>query len=77
MRLIFFGRLTVDAMTQTDRVFTSDRNGNTAQECINTDMIKLYKDEMAFLRCELSRELRSNKKTIETLLEQNSNYQVH
>ena len=70
-------RLKVDAMTQTDRVYTSDWNGNMAQECINTDMIKLYKDEMAFLRCELSRELRSNNKTIKVLLEQNSYYQVH
>ena len=70
-------RLKVDAMTQTESVYTSDWNGNIAQECINTDMIKLYKDEMAFLRCELSRELRSNNKTIKVLLEQNSYYQVH
>ena len=28
-------------MPHTDRVFTSDRNGDTAQECVNKDMIKL------------------------------------
>ena len=49
-------------MTQTDRVYTSDRNGDTAQECINIDMLKLLKDEIASLRSELSRELRSNQK---------------
>ena len=47
-------------MTQTDRVYTSDRNGDTAQESINIDMLKLLKDKIAFLRSELSRELRSN-----------------
>ena len=40
-------------------------------------MIKLLKDEIAFLRGELSRELRSNQKTIEVLLEQHSHYQTH
>ena len=40
-------------------------------------MVKLLKDEIAFLRSELSRELRSNQKTIEFLLEQNSHYQTH
>ena len=71
------GKLTVDAMTQTDRAYTSNRNGDTAQECINIDMIKLLKDEIGFLRGELSRELRSNQKTIEVLLEQNSHHQTH
>ena len=55
----------LDAMMQADRVYSSNRNGDTAQECINIDMIKLLKDEIAFLRGELSRELRSNQKTIE------------
>ena len=59
------GKSMLDAMTQTDRVYSSNRNGDTAQECINIDMIKLLKDEIAFLRGELSRELRSNQKTIE------------
>ena len=40
-------------------------------------MVKLLKDEIAFLRSELSRELRSNQKTIAFLLEQNSHYQAH
>ena len=71
------GKSMLDAMTQTDRVYSSNRNGDTAQECINIDMIKLLKDEIAFLRSELSRELRSNQKTIEFLLEQNSHYQTH
>ena len=52
-------------MTQTERIYSSNRNEDTAQECINIDMIKLLKDEIAFLRGELSRELRSNQKTIE------------
>ena len=39
--------------------------------------IKLQRDEIAFLRSELSRELRSNKKTIEVLLKQKSYYQTH
>ena len=64
-------------MTQIDRVYTSDRNGDTAPESINIDMLKLLKDEIAFLRSELSRELISNQKTIEFLLEQNSHYQTH
>ena len=64
-------------MTQIDRVYTSDRNGDTAPESINIDMLKLLKDEIAFLRSELSRELRSNQKTIAFLLEQNSHYQAH
>ena len=71
------GKSTLDAMTQTDRVYSSNRNGDTAQECIKIDMIKLLKDEIAFLRDELSRELRSNKKTIDVLLEQHSHYQTH
>ena len=71
------GKSTLDAMTQTERVYSSNRNGDTAQECINIDMIKLLKDEIAFLRGELSRELRSNQKTIEVLLEQHSHYQTH
>ena len=70
-------KLTVDAMSQTDRAYSSVRNGDTAQEFINIDMIKLLKDEIAFLRGELSRELRANQKTIEVLLEQNSHYQSH
>ena len=60
------GKLTVDAITQTDRVYSSNRNGDTANECINIDMIKLLKDKIAFLRGELSRELLSNQKTIES-----------
>ena len=40
-------------------------------------MLKLIKDEIAFLRGELSRELKSNKKTIQFLLEQNSHFQIH
>ena len=47
-------------MTQTDKVYTPDRNGDTAQESTNIDMLKLLKDKIAFLRSELSRELRSN-----------------
>ena len=65
-------------MTQTDRVYTSNRKRDTAQECINIDMLKLLKNEIAFVHSELSRELRSNQKTIEqNLLEQNSHYQTH
>ena len=44
----------LDAMMQADRVYSSNRNGDTAQECINMDMIKLLKDEIAFLRGQLS-----------------------
>ena len=40
-------------------------------------MIKLLKDEIAFLRGELSWELGWNQKTIEVLLEQHSHYQTH
>ena len=54
------GKSTLDAMMQRDRVYSSNRNGDTGQESINIDMIKLLKDEIAFLRGELSRELRSN-----------------
>ena len=68
------GKSMLDAMTQTERVYSSNRNGDTAQECINIDMIKLLKDEISFLRGELSRELRLNQKTIEVLLEQHSLY---
>ena len=71
------GRLMLDAMAQTDRVYASDRNGDTAQESINIDLLKLLKDEIAFLHGELSPELRSNQKTIKFLLEQNSHYQTH
>ena len=71
------GRLMVDAMAQTDRVYASDWNGDTAQESINIDLLKLLKDEIAFLHGELSPELRSNQKTIKFLLEQNSHYQTH
>ena len=42
----------------------------------NIDIIKRLKDEIAFLRGELPRELRSNQKTIELLLEQ-QHYQAH
>ena len=70
-------KLTLDAMTQTDRVYSSSWNGDTTQECINIDTEILLKDEIAFLRGELSRELRSNQKTIEVLLEQHSHYQTH
>ena len=41
-------------MVQTDRVYISDWNGDTTQECINIDMIRLLKDEIAYLRGELS-----------------------
>ena len=68
------GKSTLDAMTQTERAYSSNRNGDTAQECINIDMMKLLKDEISFLRGELSRELRLNQKTIEVLLEQHSLY---
>ena len=71
------GKSMLDAMTQTERVYSSNQNGDTAQECINIDMIKLLKDEIAFLRSELSRELRSNQKAIEILIEQQSHYQTH
>ena len=71
------GKSTLDAMTQTERVYSSNRNGDTAQECINIDMIKLLKDEIAFLRGELFPELRSNQKIIEVFLEQHSHYQTH
>ena len=47
-------KLTVDAMVQTDRVYISDWSGDTTQECINIDMIRLLKDEIAYLRGELS-----------------------
>ena len=55
------GKSTLNAMTQADRVYSSNRNGDTAQECINIDLIKLLKDEIS----------RSNQKTIEVLLEHN------
>ena len=71
------GKSTLDAMTQTERIYSSNRNEDTAQECINIDMIKLLKDEIAFLRGELSRELRSNQKIIEVLIEPQSHYQTH
>ena len=71
------GKSTLDAMTQTERVYSSNRNGDTAQECINIDIIKMLKDEIAFLRGDLSRQLRSNQKAIEVLLEQHSHYQTH
>ena len=58
-------KVNVGRKMQTERVYSSNRNGDTAQECINIDMTKLFKDEIAFLRGELSRELRSNQKTIE------------
>ena len=58
-------KVNVGCKTQTERVYSSNRNGDTAQECINIDMTKLFKDEIAFLRGELSRELTSNQKTIE------------
>ena len=47
------GKLTVDAMTH-----TSDQNGDTEQESINIDLLKLLKDEIVFLRVDLSREFR-------------------
>ena len=58
-------------------MYSSNRNGDTARECIKIDKIKLLKDKIAFLRDELSRELRSNKKTIDVLLEQHLHYQTH
>ena len=71
------GKSMLDVMTQTDRIYSSNPNGDTAQECKNIDMIKLLKDETAFLRDELCRELRSNQKTMEVLLAQHSHYQTH
>ena len=47
------GKLTVDAMTH-----TSDQNRDTEQESINIDLLKLLKDEIVFLRVDLSREFR-------------------
>ena len=47
------GKLTVDAMTR-----PSYQNGDTEQESINIDLLKLLKDEIVFLRVDLSRELR-------------------
>ena len=38
------GKLTVDAMTETDRVYASNQNGDTAQKCINIDMLTLLKE---------------------------------
>ena len=58
-------------------MYSSNRNGDTARECIKIDKRKLLKDKIAFLRDELSRELRSNKKTIDVLLEQHLHYQTH
>ena len=52
---------TLDAMMQTDKVYSSNQNGDTARECINIDMIKLLKEEIVFLRSEFSGELRSDK----------------
>ena len=66
------GKSRLDAMMLTDRVYSSNRNGDTAQECINIDIIKMLKDEIAFLRGDLSRQLRSNQKAIEVLLEQHT-----
>ena len=43
-------------MTQTDRVYSSNRNGDTAHEYINIDMIKLLMDKIAFVRGELSQD---------------------
>ena len=43
-------------MTHTDRVYSSNRNGDTAHEYINIDMIKLLMDKIAFLRGELSQD---------------------
>ena len=71
------GKSTLVAMTQTERLYSSNQNGDTAQECINIDMIKLLKDEIAFLRGELFPELRSNQKIIEVLIKQQSHYQNH
>ena len=70
-------KLMLGVMTHKNRVYTSDWNGETEEESINIDMLKSIKDEIAFLRRELSRELRSNQKTIEFLLEQNSHHQNH
>ena len=52
------GKLAIDAMTQTDSVYTSDRNADTTQEYLDIDMIKLLKDEIAFIRGKLCLELR-------------------
>ena len=60
---------TISNRVYSDRVYSSSRSEDTAQECINIDMIKLIKDEIVFLRGELSRGLKSNQKTIEVLLE--------
>ena len=61
------GKLTVGATTQINRIYSSNRNGDAAQESINIDMIKLLKNEIVFIYGELSRELRSNQKTKLTL----------
>ena len=50
--------ITIDAMTQTDSVYISDRNGDTTQKYLDIYMIKLLKDEITFLRGELCLELR-------------------
>ena len=50
------GKSMLDVMTRTDSVYLTNRNGDTAQECINIDKIKLLNDEIAFSRGELSRE---------------------
>ena len=55
-------------MTQTDRVYSSNRNADTAQECINIDMIKLLKNEITYLRGELSRELKIKSKNSRSLV---------
>ena len=60
-------KLMVGAMTQINRIYSSNRNGDVAQESINIDMIKLLKDEIVFLYGELSRELRSNQKNNRSL----------
>ena len=62
------GKSALDAMTQTDRVYSSNRNADTAQECINIDMIKLLKDEITYLRGELSRELKIKSKNSRSLI---------
>ena len=73
------GNLTVDAITQTDRVYTSNWNGDTAQEWINIDILKLLKDEIvstwwAFSRIKVKSKNNSARKKV--LLEQTSHYKT-
>ena len=48
-------------MMDIDSLYTSYWNGNTEEECINISMLKLLKDQIAFLHGQLSQVLRLNK----------------